>query len=1582
VFAVVCVPNFALQSLLRHEPELRGRAVGLIDTKGTNLAKTFVLECSPAATVCDVSPGLTAPQAQARCRELILKSRALSAEQNATEILLQTAYAFSPNLENTAPGVCTIDLRGLNFTGSNAVDVHQSAPQQSFEFFQKTAVRSAVAEKQMTDWAASIIDALQRLGLESQVGIASTPNLALLAARAAKPVLFIDDVDKFFHTLPFAALEPTPQVTDIVKRWGIRTAGAFLSLGKEAIAERLGAEALELFHRASAQTIRPLNIVVPTDTFEEQMEFEAHIETIEPLLFVLRRFVEQLATRIALTYRVVGELTLTLRLESGAPYARTFKVPAPTANVDTLFRMLHTHLENLRTEAPVLSLRLAANPVRAEGQQFSLFESALRDPNHFHETLARLGALLGDECAGTPITKNTHQPDEFRVEAPAFHAVKKLSEVELTKPSLKRLGLRLRRFRPVLRTRVSLKGKEPEHVEALPHGQVKQARGPFYTSGNWWVEKQGWVREEWDVKLFSGELYRLCRSHGQWTVEGIYDGHDADGEELQFGAPELFIKPKPAKYVELHCRSAFSFLRGGSRPEELAAFAAHRDLSSVAVCDRDGVYGSPCFSGAAKEKGIRPIVGAEITLEDESVLPVLVQSRKGYQNLCQLLTRAHLRAEKGRSRVRWDELPEFAEGLVALTGDEEGPLVKAINGSWANTSLPDQVLKNLIHAFGCKNVFVEIQRHHLRGEQRLNDLLIQSAEEAKLPLLATNGVLYAHAERRQVMDVFTCLRHHTHLDAAGRLLAPNSERYLKSPEEMGQLFHDLPEAIDNTTRLAERLEFSLENLGYEFPSYRTPNGESMEAFLKRVTYEGARLRYPKGIPKNVQAKLKQELKLINKLGFTGYFLIVWDIVKYCRENNIMAQGRGSAANSAVCYCLHITAVDAVKYELLFERFLSEGRTSWPDIDIDLPSGERREQVIQEVYRRYGQCGAAMTANVITYRGRSAAREVGKVLNIGPDVLDRFSAFFANGDFPHTMDLLSQMKASGLPTEHPRALAFGTLYHQIKKLPRHLGQHSGGMIISHSRLDTVMPLENAMMPGRVVAQWDKDDCDQLGIIKVDLLGLGMMSVLQDSLKLIEENGGPSDIAQFPQEDPETLEMIRGADTIGVFQIESRAQMATLPRMKPKCFYDLVIEVAIIRPGPIQGNLTHPYLKRRISKEEPTYYHPDLKPLLEPLLKRTLGIPLFQEQMLGMAMKLADFSGAAAEELRRALSFHRSGDLMEKVVEKLRVALAAKNHSEQVIGEVISAIQSFALYGFPESHAISFAMLAYASAYMKKHYAPEFYTSLLNNQPMGFYSSATLIKDAQRSGVKFRAVCAMRSEWNCVLEKDRAIRLGLCVVHGLSKASGSTLLLERQTSVFTSMEDFKRRVTLSKEEARTLAEIGALNCFAEHRRDAMWKVERAQWTEDLFAGLEDAGPAPLQPMQPMERLHADFAGTHLTVGRHPMALIRARLQGIHRASDLQKEQDGKLVRIAGNVICRQRPGTAKGFVFISLEDETGISNAVVHPKLFERLRLLITEEPFLLISGRLQNVENVIHVRAQRIERLQQGELVGSASYDFH
>ena len=1095
-------------------------------------------------------------------------------------------------------------------------------------------------------------------------------------------------------------------------------------------------------------------------------------------------------------------------------------------------------------------------------------------------------------------------------------------------------------------------------------------------------------------------------------------------------------------YIELHACSAFSFLRGGSFPEQLAEVAAELEMPALALCDRDGVYGAQRFSVAAREHGIRPIIGAELSMEDGSILPVLVENRTGYKNLSELLTQAHLRSEKGKCPVRWDELSEFADGLVAFLGSARlqragfGILSKR---TFFESRFTDQIepkkssgMQNafpstlqacarqnaadraefLIHVFGRENVFVEIQRHFIRNEERINRKLIDLAHANRLPLLATNGVQYAKPYGRKVLDVFTCIREHTHLDAAGKLLSQNAERHLKSDRQMRELFHDLPEAIENTSRLAERLTFSLENLGYKFPEYPVPGGHTMDSFLRTIVWFGAQQRYAAISPK-VKRQIEEELALITKLGFPGYFLIVWDVVNFCREHNIMVQGRGSAANSAVCYCLGITPVDPVENHLVFERFLNENRKGWPDIDLDLPSGDRREAVIQEIYRRYGKHGAAMTANVISYRGRSAAREIGKALNFSPSIIDRFSHLFASGDFPHTLELESQIEQAGLPKDHPRMPAFIRLYHAIYGLPRHLGQHSGGMIICQNKLSSFVPLENASMPGRVVAQWDKDDCEDLGIVKVDLLGLGMMSVMQDALELCGRRGRPLDLAHIPKDDAATYEIMQRADTIGVFQIESRAQMATLPRMKPECFYDVVIEVAIIRPGPIQGDMVHPYLARRAGKELVTYFDERLKPVLQ----RTLGVPLFQEQMLKIAMIMADFSGNEAEELRRALSFHRSEERMRKVSVKLRAAMERKGVAPDQIDKIIHSITSFALYGFPESHAISFAILAYGSAYLKVHRAPEFYASLVNNQPMGFYTPATIVKDAQRHGVKVKPVCVTESDWRCTVIDNNTFRLGLCVVNGLRQEHGEQIEDERKHRAFKSLDDFKRRVSLSKAELRTLAELGAFNCFAQHRRAAMWHVEEtlhddlldrgtlgsarlkragfgilpkqsfeSSQTQNAFASTPKAC-APQKPGSPLaamslpERVRADYETMNLTTGPHPMKLLRESLPNIWRAIDLIHAHHGSTIQIAGNVICRQRPGTAKGFVFISLEDETGVSNAIVEPDLFERFRLLITEEDFLVIEGEVQNSDNVVLIKTRQIKPIAHGELVGSESHDF-
>src|SRR6266850_3231236 len=753
-------------------------------------------------------------------------------------------------------------------------------------------------------------------------------------------------------------------------------------------------------------------------------------------------------------------------------------------------------------------------------------------------------------------------------------------------------------------------------------------------------------------------------------------------------------------YIELHASSAFSFLDGASLPEELVGACAEYSMPAIALLDRDGVYGAPRFYLAANKAGLEAHIGAEVTSTTGIRYPLLAETREGYQNLCRLLTRMKLRAPKGKGAVTEDEIAQYSRGLVCLTGGEHGPLTAAIPDKTGR-----ETLDRLIHIFGRKNIYVELQRHYNREEEAINQQAIVLAESFRLPLVATNGVRYALPRERQILDVFTCIRNHRTLETAGRLLAKNSDCYLKTPEQMARLFHDLPEAIANTATLSSRLQFTLKDLGYEFPKYPVGDNETMASFLRKRTEESALERFHPYDEKS-RLQIERELALIEKLGLEGYFLIVWDIVQFCLRNNILVQGRGSAANSAVCYALGITAIDPVKMELLFERFLSEERGEWPDIDMDLPSGERRETVIQYVYQRYGRLGAGMTANVITYRGRSAAREVGKALGLPADMQDRLARLVENWGYRDPEAVLTRHLAeAGCDTRHPRIRKFAALWTRVQDLPRHLGQHSGGMVIAAGRLDDVVPLEPATMPGRVVVQWDKDDCAGLGIVKVDLLGLGMMSVLQDSLTLVRESGGEVDLARLPPDDPAVYRSLQEADTIGVFQVESRAQMATLPRVRPERFYDLVVQVAIIRPGPIVGDMVHPYIRRRRGREPVTYPHPSL----EPILRRTLGVPLFQEQLLKMAMVTAGFTATEAEELRRAFGFKRSERLMAEVETKLRAGMARQGIHGAAAEEIVHAITAFALYGFPESHASSFALLAYASAYLRVHHPAAFYAA---------------------------------------------------------------------------------------------------------------------------------------------------------------------------------------------------------------------------------------------------------------------------------
>ncbi len=930
---------------------------------------------------------------------------------------------------------------------------------------------------------------------------------------------------------------------------------------------------------------------------------------------------------------------------------------------------------------------------------------------------------------------------------------------------------------------------------------------------------------------------------------------------------------------------------------------------------------------------------------------------------------------------------------------------------------------------------MDVSRHPDRAAARAARRAVALAESSRAPIVATNDVRCAWPEDRRLLDALTCLRHKTTLDRAGRALLPNAERCLRAPHEMAAHFADRPAWLRATREIAERCAFTLEDLGYRFPTFPTPEGETQASWLRRETFAGAALRYGMPLARRVRAQLEHELAVIEKLDLAGYFLIVHDIVCFAQREGILVQGRGSAANSAVCYALGITAVDPVGMELLFERFLSEERGEWPDIDLDLPSGEKRERVIQYVLKRHGPHGAAMTANVITYRTRLAVREMGKVLGLGPDVIDRLANLLSSFDLdlrapndgpgpaprpPHlsdadvasrTAERNGLLRRAGVDPSAPRIATLLELVERVRGLPRHLGQHSGGVVIAAGRLDEIVPIEPAAMPGRSVVQWDKEDCADLGIIKIDLLGLGMLDAIEKTLPLVREHEGVElDLAKLPPDDPATYAMIRRADTVGVFQIESRAQMATLPRMKPERFYDLVVEVAIIRPGPIVGRMVHPYLERRAGREPVTYPHPSL----EPILARTLGVPLFQEQLLRIAMTAAGFTGGEAEELRRAMGFKRSAERMARIERRLREGMRARGIPDGAQEEIVRGITSFALYGFPESHAASFALLAYASAYLKAHHPAAFLAGLLNAWPMGFYHPATLVKDGQRHGLQLNAIDVAHSAWECTLEPPSqasegrgrrqaqpavrlgqarsarsepqasegrgrraqpAVRLGLRFVSGLREETAFALEAERRRSPFASAADLAKRVALRRPELDALAELGALASIEPSigsRRAALWQAAAiARSPGSLFAGVTpDPCASPLDEMTPLEETLADYRASGITTGPQLLAHLRSELtaRGVVSAERLRRVPNGRFVRLAGHVIVRQRPMSAKGFCFLTLEDETGIANAVLTPDMFRRFRAPLQTSPLIEVAGKVQNVEGVIHLRVSELSAL--------------
>ncbi len=1181
-------------------------------------------------------------------------------------------------------------------------------------------------------------------------------------------------------------------------------------------------------------------------------------------------------------------------------------------------------------------------------------------------------------------------------------------------------------------------------------------------------------------------------------------------------------------YVPLWCKSNFSFLEGASDPAELIEEARHLGLRSIAITDRDGVYGIVQAHVQAEELGIHLIVGSQITLQDNSVITLLAMNRAGYANLCRLVTKGRLRSPKGKCSVTWHEVADHAPGLIALWGgdrslltqsiDENAPFIGAMidpysadspytpgmrfgTGAHLDTAPPaggkhvalpptatevaadrivdlfefsaareprtlEEVANLLREAFGPR-LFAMATRHYRADEPAMERRLRDRARRFEMSVVAAAEVLYHVPSRREVHDVLNCIRHGTQVPTAGRCIKGNAEHALHSSQTFAALFSDDPIAVARTREIAEMCSFSMKELRYRYPSEQLPDGTTSMEHMRELTWEGARKRYrdnvgPSGtrghIPPSVKQQIDKELALIDDLDYPGYFLTMREIVRFCQEHDILCQGRGSAANSIVCYCLEITAIDPVKMDLLFERFISKERAEPPDIDLDIEH-DRREEAIQHMYAKYGRSHAAMVANIIRYRGKSAVRDVGKALGLSETSLDRLSKLVGRwGGLDETA-----LQQAGLDPHNPTIQHLVRLANEISGFPRHLSIHPGGFLLGHEPVHDLVPIENGAMENRTVIQWDKDDVEALGLFKVDLLGLGALTQLHKGFDLIREHRGIElGMASVPHDDEETMDMCCRADTVGLFQIESRAQMSMLPRLKPRTFYDLVVEISIVRPGPITGGMVHPYLRRREGKEPVEYPHE----CLEPVLKKTLGVPLFQEQVMKLAVVAADYTPGEADQLRRDMAAWRKTGRLDRHRDKLITRMVAKGIRQEFAERVFEQIRGFGDYGFPEAHAASFALIAYATAWMKCHYPAEFACSLLNSQPMGFYSAATIIDDTKRHGVEVRPVSVLSPAWDCTLEptsaspvqhrgaiptdtpintsaialgdlpttptiargpgdptpalspaRGLAVRMGVRYVRGTRTDEGHRIETAARTAPFTSINDFRQRARVSERSLRGLTEAGFFEVFEPSRRGALWQVhglvaespepelqpvtatdattteidatemavtERGASTATSAAYFSDGTTPQFTELNDYEQITWDYRTADHSARGHILEPLRPRLEklGLPDAAAVSRMRDGARASYAGIVICRQRPGTASGVVFMTLEDETGFVNLVLWPDVFEKFSLIGRTTSFLGVSGKIQAQDSVVHLI---VDKLWQPELRLNherPSRDFH
>lgn len=1012
-------------------------------------------------------------------------------------------------------------------------------------------------------------------------------------------------------------------------------------------------------------------------------------------------------------------------------------------------------------------------------------------------------------------------------------------------------------------------------------------------------------------------------------------------------------------YAELHCRTNYSFLEGASHPDELVERAALLGLSALAITDRNSLTGVVRAHVAAKATGLKLVIGAEITPTDAGPVLLWAIDRAGYGRLSRLITVGRRNAPKGECQLTFRDVSAHAEGLLAgvLLPPHSLPTAGGELARWREL-------------FGDRCYGVA-ELHRGSQDDWLLPEMLRVCQNSGVPAVAASDVHYHVPERRFLHDVLTAVRHGCPVSELGARQFFNGERHLKPLAEMQTLFATAPELIARTREIADRCGFSLDELRYDYPEELCPPGETLPSYLTRLTWEGARERYPRGLPVKVRQQIEHELNLITQLHYEAYFLTVWDLVRFARSRGILCQGRGSAANSAVCFCLGVTSVDPDRIDVLFERFISKERDEAPDIDIDFEH-ERREEVLQYIYEKYGRERAGMTAEVICYRPRSAVRDVGKALGLS---LDRVDALAKSVDHVDDAEQLAdRFRETGFDPQSRLGRQLIYLTREIISFPRHLSQHVGGMVLTQRPLCELVPIENASMPGRTVLQWDKNDLDALGILKVDCLALGMLTAIRRALDLLKAHKQiEHSLASIPAEDPAVYEMIQRADTIGVFQIESRAQMSMLPRLKPKEFYDLVIEVAIVRPGPIQGDMVHPYLRRR-SGEEPIEFPSEA---VRSVLSKTLGVPLFQEQAMKLAVVAAGFTPGEADQLRRAMGAWRKTGVIEKFRLKFLEGMRTNGYSDGFAERLYNQIKGFGEYGFPESHAASFALLVYASAWIKWYHPEVFLASLLNSQPMGFYAPAQLIADARRHGVEVRPVDINHSDWDCSLEPyehsaspSHAVRLGWCLVASLEARAAQRLVTARSNGPFRSWSDFVQRTGFQTATLKKLAHADAFGSLGLNRREALWQALAQRESSPLFDRLEEDSPAPLPKMSSQQEVIADYQSGGFSLRDHPIRFLRDRLQArqVVTAAELEALEPDRRYRVAGLVLLRQRPSTAKGITFMTLEDETGTANLIVHPSTWERFHRVARRSGAMIARGMLQRQHGIIHLLVDQLEDL--------------